>query len=174
MFTSIGSLVLRKRQAHPRRPPAVGVFDCSCIIDGLLEWIKFWILPDPARGRKTVPFGLTAQRIHCGAVVSISGHIHNGLMKCPIVSDPPFDDLKPLKWMPGSAGRARVGTGRDNKSWSRMGFGFGSQDAAQRHAMLITRCGKVGGGANICRNMPAAKKTRSNTWPAGGKSIAAF
>ena len=95
-------------------------------------------------------------------------------MKCPIVSDPPFDDLKPLKWMPGCAGRARVGTGRDNKSWSRIGFGFGSQDAAHGHAMLITRCGKVGGGANIRRNVPAAKKTRRNTWPAGGKRFAAF
>ncbi len=79
-------------------------------------------------------------------------------MKCPIASDPPFDDLKPLKGMPGCAGRARVGTGRDNKSWSRIGFGFGSQDTAHRHAMLITRCGKAGGGANFCRNVPAAKK----------------
>ena len=134
MRAPIGSLVLQKRQTNPRRPTAAGIFDCSRVIDGILHCINFWILPDPAQGRKTLPFGLAAQWIHCGAVVSISGHIYDRLMKCPIASDPPFDDLKPLKGMPGCAGRARVGTGRDNKSWSRIGFGFGSQDAAHTPA----------------------------------------
>ena len=134
----------------------------------------FWVLPDPAQGHKTVALRDTTKWIHFGAVLSISGYIDNGLMKRSILSDPPFDDLNPLKPMSGCAVRARVGTGRDNKSWLRIGFSFGIRDAARRYSMLITRFGKVGSGANICRDIPSAKKTRCNTRPAGGKRFAAY
>ena len=40
--------------------------------------------------------------------------------------------------------------------------------------MLITRFCKVGGAANICRDVPAAKKTRRDARPAGGKRLACF
>ena len=125
MGAPIGSLVLQRRQTNPRRPTAAGIFDCSRVVDGILLWIKVWILPDLTQGHKPVALGDTTKWIHCGAVVSISGYFDNGLMERSIFSDPPFDDLNPLKQMSGCAVRAKVGTGRDNKSWSRIGFGFG-------------------------------------------------